>query len=236
MLLLFDIDGTLLTTGGAGIHAMEAAGVELFGPGFSGRRVEYAGRLDPLIIDDLLVTNGLEVTEDRRAALKNGYRRHLPRILTERQAARTCPGVPTLIDRLAAEPEAILALLTGNYEETGRIKLEASGLSPERFTVRVWGDASPHHPPRRDHLPPVGMRMARERHGRHRDGWNVVVIGDTPHDIACARAHGLRSLGVGTGQYSVEALLASGADLAVPTLEDTERIVSWMMQAAERGG
>ena len=232
MLLLFDIDGTLLTTGGAGIHAMEAAGVELFGPGFSGRRVEYAGRLDPLIIDDLLTSNGLEVTPERRTALKDGYRRHLPRILTERQAARTCPGVPALIEALAAESEAILALLTGNYEETGRIKLEASGLSPDRFAVQVWGDASPHHPPRRDHLPPVGMRMARERLGLDRTGAEVVVIGDTPHDIACARAHGLRSLGVGTGQYSPEALRAAGADLALPTLEETDRVVAWMMRSA----
>jgi phosphoglycolate phosphatase-like HAD superfamily hydrolase len=124
----------------------------------------------------------------------------------------------------------VLGLLTGNYPETGAIKLRASGIDPDAFPIQVWGCDSPHSPPARDHLPPVGMRRYRERYARELDPADVTIIGDTPHDIACARAHGCRSVGVATGQFSVEQLLAAGADIAWPTLSNTNEVTAWLKQ------
>src|SRR5207245_1648666 len=105
----------------------------------------------------------------------------------------------------------------------------ACGIAPDRVPIRVWGDDSPHHPPARDHLPGVGLARYRERFGRHIEPRLVTIIGDTPHDIACAKAHGCRSLGVATGSFSVEDLRACGADRAVRDLSDTASVQDWLL-------
>lgn len=237
MLILFDVDATLITTSRAGILAMGGAGRELYGPGFDESRVEYAGRLDPLIIADLLRAHGREATDGEIERFRAGYRAHLERLLADRSRARPCPGVLGLLDALeSAAAGPALGLLTGNFPETGAIKLRASGVMPERFTVRVWGCDSPRIPPARDHLPPVAMERYLAAFGRALAPGEVTIVGDTPHDIACARAHGCRSLGVATGQFSVELLRASGADLAVRDLSDTASLAAWLVSCpAARG-
>ena len=122
----------------------------------------------------------------------------------------------------------MLGLLTGNYADTGSMKLRACGIEPEWFRVKVWGDDSPHSPPCRDHLPGVGLERYAMLTGRKLEGRHAVVIGDTPHDVSCARAHGCRSLGVATGRFSVEQLEKAGADWAVTDLRETQRILGWL--------
>jgi phosphoglycolate phosphatase len=228
MLLFFDIDATLITTDRSGVHAMERSGRELFGPDFTVERTEFSGRLDPLILADLLRDNGLAVTEANLAAMREGYRRHLPALLETRRC-QACPGVMSLLDELDSIEGLALGLLTGNYADTGCIKLRRCGIDPARFALHVWGDESPHDPPRRDHLPEIGLSRYRERFGRGIEPRHVTIIGDTPYDVSCARAHGCRALGVATGQYGVEQLHAAGADLSLPNLADTARVLAWLL-------
>ncbi len=210
MLFLFDIDGTLIRTDGAGIKAFAQAGIDLFGESFSIEAVEFAGRLDPLIIGDALRANGVEDTSDNRQRLRMGYTEHLTRMLALPGGGRALPGVHDLLARLRVHEAATLGLLTGNYQLTGERKLRACGIDPAQFHVKVWGDHSPHDPPARDHLVPVGIDRYLTLRGVAVGGHSVVVIGDTPHDVSCARAGRCRSLGVATGKYSREQVVASG--------------------------
>lgn len=142
------------------------------------------------------------------------------------------PGVMGLLERLeSAQPRPVLGLLTGNFEETGRIKLAAAGINADRFAVRVWGDDSPHETPARDHLPPVGMSRASELMGREVAASEVTIVGDTVHDVACARAHGCRVLAVATGWTSADELHRAGADRVVEDLTGTDDVAGWLMKA-----
>ena len=135
------------------------------------------------------------------------------------------PGVFALVKDLQEREALTLGLLTGNFPETGGMKLRAGGLDPAWFPVAAWGsDGSS----RRD-LPAVAMSRYAEHAGNAIQPEDVTIIGDTPHDIDCARAGGCRSLGVATGHSSVNDLAAAGADWAVADLTDTERIVSWLL-------
>jgi phosphoglycolate phosphatase-like HAD superfamily hydrolase len=229
MLILFDIDMTLITTGGAGMTALAAAGRGLFGERFSGEGVSFAGRLDPLIIHDMLVGAGVEPSAANHRAVRAAYAAMLPEVLG-RFECRALPGVMALLEGLEGRRGVELGLLTGNFAETGQAKLRACGIDPGRFAIHVWGDESPHSPPRRDHLVPVGMERYRNRTGETPNGERVLVIGDTPHDVACARAHGCRSLGVATGYTSVEDLAAAGADRVVADLSDTQGMLRWILR------
>jgi phosphoglycolate phosphatase len=228
VLLLFDIDATLISTSRAGIHALEAAGRELFGPSFSTADVEFAGRLDPLIITDLLARHGRDATPQAHRDMRRAYGAHLAERLRTPVGCFPHLGVLDLLAALRTRDDVTLGLLTGNFAETGSIKLRACGIDPDWFPIRVWGDESPHSPPARTHLPPIGLSRYEERHRRRPPG--AVIIGDTPHDVACAKAHGLRCLGVGTGQFSPDALRRAGADRAESDLSDTQSILAWLTQ------
>ena len=235
MLILFDIDATLIKTGGVGMLAMTEAGRALFGAGFTAEGVPFAGRLDPLIIGDLLVRNGLEATAEHRAAMRRGYRDALRTRFEADNTSYTLPGVTALLDALGGMNGSVargsapltLGLLTGNFPETGSIKLQHAGIDPQGFAVRVWGDESPHDPPAREHLPGVALERVGAAWGRAASGAEVVVIGDTPDDIACARAHGCRVLAVATGQFSAGDL--AHADRTVEDLSDTQGVLAWLM-------
>lgn len=228
MLILFDVDATLITTSRTGIAAMGAAGRAMFGPDFDEMRAEYAGRLDPLIIADLLRAHGREVTPAAVDAFRAGYREHLTAMLASPGLARPCPGVLDLLDALERVRTHALGLLTGNYPETGTIKLRASGVDPDRFAIQVWASDCEVSPPAREHLPPVGMKRYAARYGKTVNPNDVVIVGDTPHDVACARAHGCRSLGVATGMYNVEDLRRAGADHVMQDLSETEKVLAWL--------
>lgn len=235
MLILFDIDATLIKTGGVGMLALAEAGKALFGADFTAEGVAFAGRLDPLIIGDLLTRNGVEPTAEHRAAMRKGYRDALQAMFAADNTSYALPGVEALLGRLGGMNGTLargtapltLGLLTGNFPETGSIKLQHAGIDPQGFSVRVWGDESPHDPPARDHLPGVALERVGASWGRAATGADVVVIGDTPDDIACARVHGCRVLAVATGQFSAGDL--AHADRTVEDLSDTEGVLAWLM-------
>ncbi|MCC7388558.1 MAG: HAD hydrolase-like protein [Phycisphaerales bacterium] len=227
MLILFDIDATLLTTKGAGVRAMVDAGKQIHGQSFHSDGIDFAGRLDPLILADLLAANGIPPTADALAAMRRVYAGALARRLADGDTSRPLPGVMALLTRVTAMTDrCTTGLLTGNFAETGSMKLQAAGIDPDGFAIRVWGDDSPHHPPARDHLPGVAIQRAGEAWGRPARGDEVVVIGDTPHDIACARAHGCRAIAVATGKFTTDDL--AHADLTLDTLADTDRVMNWL--------
>jgi phosphoglycolate phosphatase len=227
MLILFDIDGTLLLTEGAGIRAMGDAGKELFGERFTFDGVEFAGRLDPLIWRDLAAANGIDAVE-HHAAFRTAYARHLQRRLEANPTALALPGVADLVTALGRERAITLGLLTGNYEETGRIKLRAAGLDADDFAVHAWATDGEI---RRD-LPRVAMARYERVRGRPIAGESVVIIGDTPYDVDCARHNGCRALAVCTGAYDTAQLSCCGADLVVEDLANTEAVVEWLLQSS----
>lgn len=229
LLILFDIDATLISTSGIGIKAMEDAAREAFGA-VDLSDVEYAGRLDPLIVADIFRRAGaersLEAVASFRAAYGEGLRRWLgkPGIV-----AAALPGVMDLVAALREREGVTMGLLTGNYRETGSIKLRACGIEPDEFPLAVWGDESANDPPDRADLPPIAMTRYRAMRGNEIPPRRVTIIGDTPHDVRCARVHGCRSLGVATGRYTVAQLQAAGADLAVGDLSVRHRVMDWLL-------
>lgn len=226
MLILFDVDATLITTSRTGIEAMGRAGRAAFGEAFDEHRVEYAGRLDPLIIADLLRAHDQPVTPDTIEAFRAGYRQHLAELVVQPGMARPCPGVPELLDALDADGSFTLGLLTGNYPDTGAIKLRAAGIDPDRFQIAVWGCDSPHDPPAREHLPGVGITRYTEQFGREITGEQILIIGDTPHDVSCAKAHACRVLAVGTGSFDAEHM--PDADRFFADLSRTQEVLDWI--------
>lgn len=226
MLILFDIDGTILLTQGAGIDAMRDAGRELFGPHFTVDGVEFSGRLDTLIWSDLARSNGVENSPEQHDRFRAAYGRLLQHRLETHPTARLLPGVRDAVHHLAQREHVTLGLLTGNYPETGRLKIQKAGLDPDMFKVAAWGiDGGT-----RRCLPPVAMRRHADLTGQSVRGKDVVIIGDTPHDIDCARANGCRSIGVATGAFSTRELEDAGADLAVESLAESTTVVRWMLE------
>lgn len=234
MLILFDIDHTLLATQGVGLQAMHAAGNDLYGERFKPGTVDFAGRLDPLIIGDMLRNSGLAYSRDAVQAFKRAMTGHMARHLEPAHAARTLPGVIELLDHLAsvqrARRDLHLGVLTGNFEPTGRMKLERCGIDPRRFHVFAWGDDSPNEIPCRADLVPVAMERDASLRGRLLGGHEVRVVGDTVHDVVCARAHGCESLAVATGRTGFEQLEAAGATRTVRDLSETADIARWLLR------
>lgn len=226
MLVLFDIDGTMLTSEGAGLVAMLDAMRELVpGREFSFEGIPVAGRLDTLIWRDLLERHGLDRDDALHAQFRERYGQHLHRRLGVTHTARALPGVTDLIATLAQEPAVTLGILTGNYEHTGRLKVERAGIPTRHFTANAWADDG--HSRRA--LTPVAMRRCAEGRGSAVDPRQVVVIGDTPHDIDCAHAHGCRALAVATGGSSADDLRAHRADLVVDDLSDSAALSRWIL-------
>ena len=226
MLILFDIDGTLLLTQRAGTRSMCAAAREMFGDAFTFDGVDIAGRIDPLIWADVARANGIDEPEAHHDRFRATYVEHLARWLAADNTVLLLPGVVELLEALRGVEAVTLGLLTGNYPETGLLKIEAAGLDAAIFPVTAWGCDGRS---RRD-LPAVAMARHRDLTGVEVRPEGVVIIGDTPHDVDCARAHGCRALAVATGPYSRETLRDAGPDLLVDDLSGTGAIVDWIMQ------
>ncbi len=227
MLVLFDIDGTLLLTQHVGTRSMHDAARELLGEGFSFVGVEVAGRIDPAIWADVARANGISDPEAHHDRFRAAYARHLRRRLAEMNTVTLLPGVTDLLESLRRLEGLTLGLLTGNYPETGRLKIEAAGLAPSIFEVSAWGSDGR---TRRD-LAVVALDRQRRRALRPLQPGEVVIVGDTPHDVDCARAAACRALAVATGSYGRAALESAGADLVVDDLTDTSEIVRWILRA-----
>ncbi len=226
-LVLFDIDGTLLWTDGAGRRAIQQALVEEMGTAGPIESYRLDGKTDPQIMTELLQLAAHPEAEDpeRVAAV---CRRYLAVLAVElakpTQVTRLFPGVAELLGALAAHERnarALVGLLTGNLMEGAALKLRSGGLDPERFAVGAYGSDAY----RRSDLPAIVARRAAERTGRTFRGADVVIVGDTPADVACARPIGARTLAVATGFYDVAALREAGATHVFDDLSDTAAVL-----------
>jgi phosphoglycolate phosphatase-like HAD superfamily hydrolase len=140
------------------------------------------------------------------------------------QATRIYPGIKDLLTALEpyeADGRALVGLLTGNVQNGAALKLRSAGLDPARFTVGAFGSDAHHRP----NLPAIAAKRAEQRTGRRFTGADIVIVGDTPDDVACARPMGARTVGVGTGFYSAAALKEAGATLAFDNLGDTQAVI-----------
>jgi phosphoglycolate phosphatase len=231
-LVLFDIDGTILAGGGAGKRAVTRALVDVFGTaGPTDHR--FDGKTDPQIVRELMRLEGHEDPhiDERMPRLLECYLEYLHDELQRPPHARLLPGVRELLDALEARADVLLGLLTGNLAAGARAKLAAVGLDPDRFRVGAYG--SDHET--RGELPAVAQRRARNDLGFDIPGRDVVVIGDTPNDVQCGRSIGARAIGVATGNYTVEQLLAHDPAAVFADLRDTAAVVDAIVGAALRG-
>ncbi len=229
MLILFDIDGTLLLTQRAGAAAMVDAGRELFGEHFTLDGIEISGRLDPLIWADAAKAAAIENADDKHNIFRSTYAAKLQKRLDRDRTATLCPGVTELITALHTTTDITLGLLTGNYPETGRLKIAAAGLDADIFTIAAWGCDGAH----RRELPPIAAAQFQQRHGRSIDAGHTIIIGDTPHDVDCAHHNGCLCIAVATGMFSINQLRDAGADLVVNDLSDTAMLLDWLSQSRQ---
>lgn len=232
-LYLFDIDSTLITTGGAGISAQRDAFRALWGRDDPYEAVEVAGRTDRAILRDVLAVAGVldgaggaegeEAFAEELRRFKRAYLRRLPRTLANRPG-RVLPGVVPLLQALRRDPSATVALGTGNFRAAAALKLRHFGLdgyfctAGSRRPLGGFGDATED----RATLIAQAVRAAERALGRHAA---VFVIGDTAHDVAAARANRAVAVAVATGPTPAESLAAAGADLVLPTLEAAAAIL-----------
>ena len=222
-LVLFDIDGTILSTGGAGKWAMLEALGQVFGREIPHDGYRMSGKTDMQICLELMTSAGV-LEGDVRARIDevwSAYVEGMRTRLSKGFRATLFPGVREAVKRLHDHPGALLGLLTGNIRAGASVKLSAVGLDGF-FRVGAFGDD---HPDRR-RLAEIAVQRGNEFSGRDFKGNEVVVIGDTPNDIECGRHLGLRTLIVATGTYSLEQLRACNPDHLFETLEDTDRVVS----------
>jgi phosphoglycolate phosphatase-like HAD superfamily hydrolase len=230
MLVLFDIDGTLLLSRHAGRDCFHAAARELFGTDFQQDDRLFPGGLDPFIWRELCARHDIHDGETQPEAFRATYLRLLGERLSGEGTADALPGVIELLDVLADLEHVTLGLLTGNFPESGRIKLRAAGVDPERFVAGAFGDDGPD----RRALLAVAVERAAQATGRELRGDDVVLIGDTPLDVDCALAHGARCLAVATGMHPAEDLVQAGAHLVLDDLADTQAVLAWLDGRAAR--
>ena len=213
-LLLFDIDGTLLLSNGAGGRAMTQAGKRLFGSSFT-FEVDTSGMLDPHIYRDLVTANPDLNIGDMHDTFKSVYVETLETELGQPGShAYTLPGVEALLATLRTFEYLMLGLLTGNYAPAAALKFRSAGLAIDQFPITAFGDEAATRPG----LVQVAMQKYRDFAGEGLEPRQVVIIGDTPKDIDCARANGCVAFGVATGRYSADELRAAGADIVVEDL------------------
>ena len=205
---------------------MSLAFEEVFAIGDAFQGIAMAGRTDAWILNDAAAAHGLPAQDSDRSRFRDAYLRHLALELEKPGAARKglMPGVRELLDALAPRDDVYLALLTGNFEEGARLKLEYFDLW-RYFSCGAFGDDAPH----RNLLVPRALATVAACGGPAFRPADTIVIGDTPLDVGCAAHVGARSLAVATGSHSVDELRAAGADAVVPDLSDTKAVIRMLL-------
>lgn len=221
-LILFDIDGTLCLTGRAGWRAMNRACQEVLGVDDAMASVEFAGRTDWSILRDVMAKHGRTLDPPLLADLRDRYVRHLGEEIEQPGTGvkDVMPGIRPLLDALQGRDDVALALLTGNFIEGARIKLEYFDLW-KYFPCGAFGGDSAS----RNDLVPVALARARACGLVNGHPSQVFVVGDTPNDVECALVVDATPIGVATGGYSVEELRACGAEIVFPDLSDIEEFL-----------
>jgi phosphoglycolate phosphatase len=221
-LVLFDIDGTLVLTGGAGLRAMNRACEDILGHTDALNGIQVAGRTDWIILHDALQQIGRDLDEVLFDALRVRYVRYLADEIEHPGTGikDVLPGVRELVGWLHTREDVFLGLLTGNFEEGARIKLEHFDLW-KYFRCGAFGDDAAD----RNALVPFAVKRATECGLPTLAPRDVIIVGDTPHDVACARASGAVAVAVATGTYTVEQLKDTGADIVLPDLSDRRQFL-----------
>lgn len=216
-LLLWDIDGTLLATGGAGMRALEAATKSEFSPGADVdlSTIDWAGRTDRWIAEAIFAKYAIDHTPQNVARLLDTYISHLPAHLD--RLSGVLPGIVAILTEADASPDIAQGLLTGNLERGAATKLGHFQLW-DYFPFGAFADDSAW----RNDLGPHALRRAADHHGQEFNPTDVWIIGDTPHDIACGKVIGARTLAVATGHHSRDELAAHEPDAVFDDLSDPD--------------
>jgi phosphoglycolate phosphatase len=219
-LILWDIDGTLVQMDHAGERALLIAIRELYQRDLGKQLpVDLRGRTDTSIVRDLLAFLGVPNTPEEQKRLQLAYLSHMPATMPAGKA-RVLNGIGQALDAIHAHPEIHQALLTGNLREGAKLKLSFLGLW-DYFEFGAFADDS--HI--RDELGPFALARAKEKLGITFPPERVWIIGDTPHDIACGKAIGAKTIAVATGSFSVEELAALNPTHTFKDLSDTQALL-----------
>jgi phosphoglycolate phosphatase len=221
-LVLFDIDGTLVLTGGAGLRAMALAFDELFGVPDAFRGMQMAGRTDAWILSDAAALHGIPQDSPLLERFPEVYLRHLRAEIEKPHPRKTMmPGVRDLLDALSPRDDVYVGLLTGNYEAAAKVKLEYFDLW-RYFPCGAFGDGAAD----RNGLVPKAIARVAATGGPAFAARDTVVIGDTPLDVACAKIVSARAVGVATGPHPVDELRDAGADVVFEDLANTAEVIA----------
>lgn len=221
-LILFDIDGTLLLTGGAGKISFNQVFSDLYQIEGAWQNIHPDGRTDPSLIQELFETNlGRQAREGELSRVKEAYIRSMPEALKKAEQFRLMPGVKELLSLLAEREIGLMGLATGNFEATAYQKLEHAGLG-EFFSFGGFG--SDHY----DRLKLTRLAVARgqQKMGRLLEPEDVFLIGDTPNDIRCGKLLGLTTIGVATGSTPMKELKSYRPDFLLEDLSALEEVIT----------
>src|SRR6187200_1761251 len=218
-LLLFDIDGTLINSGGAGVHALRVAFKERFGIDDDFHDIEIAGMTDSGIVLSILNKHKIAATNENVSGFLDSYV-HFLSLELPRRKGEVLPGVLELLERLKSRPHVVLALLTGNVSRGAQLKLEHYGV----WHFFEFGAFADDHQDRNE-LGLFARSRAKEKHGREFSASEIDVIGDTPRDIACGKALGARTVAVATGTWSRDRLAEYHPDFLIDDLSDVEKLI-----------
>jgi phosphoglycolate phosphatase len=219
---LFDIDGTLLNSGGAGQAAMEAALEVAFGVTAPTEGIAVAGRTDRAITADLMLFHGIAETDENRARFTQTYLSHLPQVLAASDGL-VLPGVRELLAELSQQANGVMGLLTGNFRRGAEAKLTHYELL-HYFQCGGFGDHH-HH---RDDVARAALADFRQQF-KDTELTSLIVIGDTPADVQCGRAIGARVIAVATGIVSREQLAATDPDYLFDDFSDAGRVLEALL-------
>jgi len=218
--ILFDIDGTIMDSGGAGTRAMDTAFMELFSVGNAFQTISMAGKTDMQILKEGFELHNVDYSNGVIPEFYRTYIRYLKQNIRD-ALGHIKPGIREALRELQAQKEFVLGLLTGNIEEGARIKLDFFGLN-DYFNVGAFGSDDED----RDRLLPIAVVKLFKRNSLHVCFRDCIVVGDTPRDISCSKPYGAFSVAVATGPYSAAALSKAGADVVLNDLSDTEAFMS----------
>ena len=223
---LFDVDGTLLSTDGASRGVFARVIGEWLGVEDDLQGVAFAGRTDPLILADILARHGRTLGPDQITRFWHEVSGRMKELLP-RSSARLLPGVPEVLEAIEREPGWVPALLTGNTSHMARVKLGHFAID-QRFAFGAFGEEAAD----RNALACVAVERAARGFGV--TPRQCVVLGDTEHDVACARAAGARAVAVATGGSDRGRLAACDPDLLLDDFTQRDRLIEWA-HGVERG-
>ncbi len=216
MLILFDIDGTMLSSEGVGVSSINETVFRLHNIKCALQGIPVGGRLDPLIWDDICRKYNIQNSIEAHEKFRHNYTKVLNKNLSDVRV-KVLPGVLRILEQLNNQPNVTLGVVTGNYKETGIAKIKASGLNYSMFTANAWGTDGGV----RADLPPVAIAQSPS----HKE---VVLFGDTIHDVTSGQSAGCRVIAVCTGSHDRDTLEAAKPDLLLDDLSDIEAVLHWI--------